>query len=232
MIRGRRQFKGLLRERNWDLVQVQSPVAAALSRTVGRIHQLPSIYVAHGFHFHTDGRPSTNVAFAAVESLLAWRTSAVAVVSAEDFRMALRLGMHRHSLLWRLPGAGVDLSRFRRGDSPPAQAPVALFCGELNENKDPLLVLRVVHEVRRCGVDLRVVLVGDGPLRDKVANWGHLEWVTTHRSVRPDELASLMASASLLIAPSHREGLPRVLIEAIAAGLPVVARANRGSRSS
>lgn len=233
LLRARHQMRKLLRE-EWDLVQLQSPIASALARSIARIPEAPSIYVAHGFHFHKDGAAGSNFVFEQVERALAGRTRALAVVADEDFRAAMRIGLHRRTLLWRLPGAGVDLSKF--SESPAGgrgRQLFALFCGELNANKDPLTAVTTVEEVRRRGHDLHLTIVGDGAgaEAERVREIGaQKEWITLIPSISPVELAGVMRSAIALIAPSHREGLPRVIIEAIASGTPVVARSNRGSR--
>ena len=224
----RAQMVHLLRE-PWDLVQLQSPIASAVARSCRELRG-PSIYVVHGFHFHRDGGAVSNAVFRQIEWVLAGRTSAIAVVSREDFIAARKMGFHRRGVLWRLPGAGVDLARFRPGPAPDRR-PTVLFCGELNENKDPITAARAVAEVRRGGADVGLKIVGDGPLAAELVRMtANADWIEWHPSLTPADLAREMRACHALIAPSYREGLPRVIIEAIATGIPVVARSNRGSR--
>jgi glycosyltransferase involved in cell wall biosynthesis len=219
----RRLLKG-----DWTLVQVQSPVIAALARLVPNHSTL--IYIAHGFHFHADGSLRGNLAFSLLERTLAGRCKGLGVVSAEDFDMARRLGFQRRTCLWRLPGAGVDLHRFPLAPRRDAESIRILFIGELNENKDPVLFIDVLHWLRSQGIDAAGTIVGDGPLREVVRSAASeksacLTWIP--HTGTPEEV---LRQSDVLLLPSRREGLPRVVIESLATGRPVVARSNRGSR--
>jgi glycosyltransferase involved in cell wall biosynthesis len=223
----RREFQG-----GYDFIQLQSPVAAAAARVAGGLRGTPSLYVAHGLHITKDFPLWKNLMFGAVEHALASRTSAIAVVSTEDLDLARALGWHKQALVWRLPGAGVDIAAFRGAaekgvDGVPTQRTV-MFCGELNRNKDFLFAANIAKELRRAGVIDRFVVVGDGPMRRTAEELANFEWC----EYRPfsDAMPDEFARAHLLLHTSYREGLPRVIIEAMASGVPVLARSNRGSR--
>lgn len=224
------ELRGLLRG-EWDLVQLQSPIAAALSRlALPRRRSYPVLYVVHGFHFHPDGDRAKNAAAFRLEQLLRGRADHIAVVSSWDVDAALRMGVPPERLT-RLPGAGVDIDRFL-GTATRDGSGRLLFVGDLNANKDPLRAIRVAHGVRLRHPTTTLTVVGSGPLEaacvrlvDELDAGG---WVTMVRHT--SEIAALMAEADVLLSCSAREGLPRVLIEAMASALPIVARANRGSR--
>lgn len=227
LVSGSRDVRRLAAQ-HWALIQVQSPIVAALARTSPR--NCPLIYVAHGFHFHRDGGRIRNLLYGSVEWALAGRGDALAVVCREDFDAAVTLGLHRRTLLWHLPGAGVDLDRFPATPRRPARPLHLLFVGELNENKAPLLVADLVHHLGALGHDVVATIVGDGPLRDAVsarvkALPKQLRWVPHTSSP-----ARFFQECDIVVAPSAREGLPRTVIEAISTGRPVVARSNRGTR--
>ncbi|WP_431844239.1 glycosyltransferase [Calidifontibacter indicus] len=223
-----RELKRVLAQ-SWDAIIIQTPIIAALVRL-----QLPRsardrcIYVVHGFHFY-DGAPAQFLPFRAVEFLLASRTH-MAVVNSWDADWASSLPVRRGPLsMTRLPGAGVDVSRFERADAmPDAPVPYVLFVGELNSNKNPVFVIDIVREARLDDPTLSAVIIGDGPLRPEIQALADAnDWV--HYIPRSNTVDSWLRSAEALLAPSAREGLPRVVIEALASGKPVLSRANRGS---
>lgn len=225
-------LRRLARAQDWDLVQVSTPIVAALWRLVApaAVRQR-TVYVAHGLHFQRGDRSMVTLAYRVVEGLLAHRALGIATVAREDAAWLASLPAPlrpRHT--WTLPGAGVDVARFRRA-TPPAKAPrhYALFCGDLNANKDPVLAVEAVEAARARHPGLDLVVIGEGPLRadlDVVA--ASRPWLRLID--RTEHMEQWVAGAAVLLAPSHREGVPRVVIEALAAGIPVVARTNRGSR--
>lgn len=96
-----------------------------------------------------------------------------------------------------------------------------LFAGRLTEEKG----LRVLLECWRHGQDLpKLMIAGTGPLENEVraavATMPNVEWLGARSS---DEVIDLMADASALICPSQwYEGMPRVVIESLAVGTPIV----------
>ncbi|MDQ3105686.1 MAG: glycosyltransferase [Actinomycetota bacterium] len=226
LMTGARDIRRLLRT-DWDLVQVQSPLVAALVRLLPS--SAPIVYVVHGFHFHADGNRLGNAVFRGVERALAGRAGALALVSGGDFTAAVRAGLHERTLVWRLPGAGVDLDRFPLRPLPHRDGISLAYIGELNANKDPMRVLDVAQQLARRGHRVTATVVGDGPLRGvvqrRVREDSALSW--TPYTDHPEDV---IADCDALLLPSRREGLPRVVVEALATGRPVVARANRGTR--
>lgn len=233
-VRFMRECNRLLASRRWDLIQLQTPIASTLARLtpqLGNAHRV--VYVAHGFHFHADARPLTNAIVRRLETELARRCDAVAVVAKEDFAAAAASGIDRHTLLWQLPGAGVDTASFAAAaPEQPFGTPHALFCGDMIRRKNPVLAVETALELHARGHPFPLVLIGTGPLLDDVLSRSaplvsaglllHVPWT--------DRVAEYMAGAGIHLLPSRQEGVPRVTMEAMAARVPTVATSNRGSR--
>jgi len=124
---------------------------------------------------------------------------------------------------------GVELTRFRdmRTDnvSNHGQRPIILFAGWLIPRKRLDLVLKVTALISNA----TTVVAGDGPLRDELIeetrSMGIDQRVKFIGQVSPADMPELYSSADVLILPSDREGCANVLLEAMACGTPVVARA-------
>lgn len=101
-----------------------------------------------------------------------------------------------------------------------------LFVGRLCQQKNPELLLsawrRLPESLRQTA---ELWLVGDGPLRESVQRMAAQDaFADRIRLTGPrDDIPELMQSASLLVLPSRWEGMPNVVLEAMAASLPVVA---------
>ncbi len=131
---------------------------------------------------------------------------------------------------------GVDITRF-----PPAahqritrsrDYTSILFVGRLAEEKAPLALLRAAVVLRHREHDVRVTFVGDGPLRADleaaVRDAGARGWALVLGGVSQDRLPDLYADADVFCLPSRVEGVPAVLMEAMATELPVVSTTRDG----
>lgn len=125
---------------------------------------------------------------------------------------------------------GVDYQRFAtatpmdRASLGLTAAPLALFVGRLDPQKAPFVLLEAFERLIARHADWQLLFVGDGPLRLSMT-----EWVAEHRlnsnvhfaGWRPD-VPELLKAADVLVLPSLWEGMPNIVLEAMAAGLPVV----------
>ncbi len=114
--------------------------------------------------------------------------------------------------------------RLRAWLQAPAEAALALTVGRLNAEKGQSLLLQAVPAVLRRFPQTVFVLAGDGSLRgaleEQVVQMG-ISGRVRFLGVRQD-VPDLLAAADLFVLPSRSEGMPNALLEAMAAGLPVV----------
>lgn len=124
------------------------------------------------------------------------------------------------------------LEPFRR--RPHADAPMTLaFLGSLSERKQPLGLIAAVARLAEEGVDVRVEIIGDGPLRPRVEALARSAGIGD-RVVLRGQLSNpfdLLAAADALVLPSLSEGISRAVLEALQLGVPVVLRDVDGNRS-
>ena len=127
-------------------------------------------------------------------------------------------------------GRGVDTARFDpvrrsaelRSDWQAVDgAPVLLYVGRVAAEKNIELALRAFEALRLRQPSARMVVVGDGPLRESLEP-AHPD-VRFVGSQQGDALAASYASADLFVFPSLTETFGNVTLEALASGLPVVA---------
>ena len=127
---------------------------------------------------------------------------------------------------------GVDVSRFESAlpldlsvlNIVP-ESPVILSVGRLDRQKDPLLLLESFSILRSSIPNLHLVYAGDGILKTElleVITQKHLEKFVHVLGWRAD-VPSLLKAADVLVLCSRWEGMPNVVLEAFAAGTPVVA---------
>jgi glycosyltransferase involved in cell wall biosynthesis len=123
---------------------------------------------------------------------------------------------------------GVDLDRFRPGDGQ-REEDLVLHVARLVEKKGSAVLIDAMAGLGNA----RLVVIGDGPLRGDLERRAGPS-VQFLGALPPDEVASWMRRAAVLAAPSltagdgDAEGLPNVVVEAAASGLPVVATLHSG----
>jgi glycosyltransferase involved in cell wall biosynthesis len=122
---------------------------------------------------------------------------------------------------------GVDPALYDAPPRPPGAAPVLLFVGRLAAIKGLGLLLEAVAALRLRHPQLRLVLVGDGPDRARLearAAKPDLAGAITFTGYRAQaEVARDLAACDVFVLPSFAEGVPVVLMEAMATRRPVVA---------
>jgi len=110
---------------------------------------------------------------------------------------------------------------------PMPEAPRALFAGVMERYKGVDVLLDAWAHVTARVPSARLLMVGSGSLhqfvRDEVARRGLRDTVEVRDAVPKREVRALLDGATCLVLPSRSEGLPRVVLEAMARGRPVIA---------
>ena len=156
----------------------------------------------------------------------------VIVCTTNSYAMSSPVVRFFHKKLRIIP-LGVDLARFNSEALKAEQAPGAnkrlLFVGQLKQYKGVHVLVESLAKVRNAGHKVELGIVGTGPeygnIRKQVAELGLSDFVEFKGAVPEEELPSVYAESDLLVLPSlgRREAFGTVLLEALAAGRPVVA---------
>ncbi|MDQ7794915.1 MAG: glycosyltransferase family 4 protein [bacterium] len=217
----------LMRRQDYRLVHVHTPVASLLGRLAARLTRVPAVlYTAHGFHFYR-GAPFLNwLLYYPLEWLAAHWTDGLLAINAEDYQQALRLPVR--GKVYRVPGVGVPLP----ADPGPPQGLTVLAAGDLLANKNLGQLLRAWRHVMDAEPRAMLLIAGEGPqaaglrsLANQLGIGGQVRFLGFRR-----DLPELLVGATVVVSASRREGLPRVILEAMAAARPVVVTDVRGHR--
>ncbi len=128
---------------------------------------------------------------------------------------------------------GVDLGVYRFRTEQPVKPPLILTVGRLIEKKGLPILLHAAAILHSRDAEFRLGIVGDGPERENLerlaAGLGLRDITRFYGQLSQEELVPLYYEASVFVLPSvvaasgDRDGLPNVLIEALALGVPAVA---------
>jgi colanic acid/amylovoran biosynthesis glycosyltransferase len=158
------------------------------------------------------------------------------VVCISDFARSqvMALVEEEHWAKLEVVHCGLIPERYREISAPQTPRPQILSVGRLVPEKGHAVLIKAHAALRRSGHDVDLVLVGSGPgqagLERLAAQLGVADHVIFTGPVGQDEIKQHYAAASLFCSSSFSEGVPGVLMEAMACGCPVVATAIAGVR--
>jgi glycosyltransferase involved in cell wall biosynthesis len=223
----------LLRREQFDVVQTSAAKASLYGRFAARLAGIPVvIFTAHGFPFHDFMSPLLRSFLITLERLMSrWCTDMVISVSENDRHMAITNGIVPPERVVTIRN-GIDLNRqfpdretARHGLGLSPGRPVVGMIGRLSAQKAPDDFLRVASLVSRQFPDATFLVVGDGPLRRRVERQAIRLGIA--RSTKflgfRDDVPLILAALDVFVLTSLWEGLPITILEAMAAGKPVVA---------
>ncbi len=236
----------LLRRERFDMVHVHTPAAAFVGRIAARLAGVPRIvYTAHGFYFHEHMAWPKRWLVIALEWLAGRLTDTLFTQSEEDATIARRLRLCRTGDILAI-GNGSDPAHFHPDDTGEDRHRVRASLGVGDERPVIVMIGRMVAEkgypelieaMRSLDADLWII--GERLPSDHArAIDDTLERIDKNPALRAKikllgyrtDVADLLRGGDIFVLPSHREGMPRSIIEAMMTGLPVVATNIRGSR--
>ncbi|MDB9235812.1 glycosyltransferase family 4 protein [Halorubrum ezzemoulense] len=213
-----------------DILHTHSTEAGIIGRFASRLVNVP--VVIHEIH----GDPITPDRNRMLNAVICWLERAA---TTEDTNFIDKSNNIKQTFLERGIGTpsqyttiyhGVKLERFRTANPiHDCDVPVVLFVGRLSEGKGLSDLLTAVSRIKNK-TQFRLLIAGDGPLSGEIETQAEsleIDDIVELLGYRED-IPALMASADILALPSYREGTPRVITEALAAGTPVISTAIAG----
>jgi glycosyltransferase involved in cell wall biosynthesis len=121
---------------------------------------------------------------------------------------------------------GLDETYLSTTPAPVPESLRLVNIGRLSEQKGQLLLVEAAAQLRRQGFDFELVIVGDGPLRGEIEHLinqlGLQDQVRITGYLSNGRVFEELVAARALVLPSFAEGLPSVIMEALALGRPVI----------
>lgn len=230
-----------MRQERYTIVHTHSSKAGILGRLAARLAGVPLIvHTVHGWSFHDYMPRRTRRMYIWLERWMASFTDALIVVAERDIEKGLQAGIGKQSQ-YHLIRSAIPLDQFapglvnrlavRQELGLPPEAVVVGNVGRFSEQKNPLDWVRVAGEIGRAHPQVYFLLVGDGPLRPQVEAQlcqEELQVRTILTGLRRD-VPRMMRAMDIFLLTSLWEGLPRVIPQAMAMGLPVVANRADGT---
>jgi len=225
------RLRRMFRRARPDIVHTHSSKAGIVARLAARWAGVPVIvHTVHGWSFHERMSRRERYVYRQMERIVGRFTDALIVVSDEDRTKGLEAGIGAADRYAKIP-YGIDVDAYARKAGSrklrdefgiPDTAPLVGSVIRLAPQKDPLTMLAAFEKVDPGAY---FVIVGDGPLRDQfdaardASSVRDRLFVTGVRS----DVHDLVGELDVFVLTSLWEGLPLAMIEAMAAGVPIVA---------
>ncbi|MFI0404864.1 glycosyltransferase [Actinomadura sp. 3N508] len=229
-----RTLTRVLAEGRYDVVHTHSAKGGVIGRVAAARAGVPRIvHTWHGFPFNEFQSWARRRVYIRLEKIAAKRTDAFLAIGSETVTTALRLGLttpERVRLSWPAVDVGAYASapgsraQARRRLDLPLGVKVVGSIGRLTFQKGPEIFAKALA---RLPDDVFGLWVGGGPMADELERLTgrlgieeRMRWLG-HR----DDVADVLPAFDVMAMASRWEGLPCVLVEAIGAGIPLIATA-------
>ncbi len=217
------------------LVHTHTSKAGALGRLAARLSAVPTlVHTPHGHVFYGHFGRLASWAFLQVERLLDGGTTRLIALTEAERHEHLARGVGRLDRFAVIP-SGIDVERFRtmvgvtgrrpQGLDIPPDALVVGSIGWLTRIKGHRFLVEALAKLKPTFPRLHLLVVGSGDLRVELGALAQrlgIEEAVTFAGQR-DDVLDCLACIDVFVLPSLNEGMGRALVEAMAAGRPVVA---------
>jgi exopolysaccharide biosynthesis polyprenyl glycosylphosphotransferase len=207
-----------VRELQPDVIHAHSAVAGVIARLVGKLRQIPVVYTVHGFGFKPQARWWIRTNAWLAEAVLAAWTTRMVCVSAYEKELAARLPM---------PPERVSVVHNALADVPwrsdmRTQPPSLVMVARMAAPKRPDVLIEALALLEQMGLQPDTRILGGGPDLDR-----HQQAAAPMSHIRLEgdvsDVAQRLAQHQIFVLLSDHEGLPISILEAMRAGMAIVA---------
>ena len=239
-----RELRRLMRELRPDVVHTHSSKAGIIGRRAAKAERVPAVvHTIHGLPFHDYERPLVNKLYVALERRAARYTDLIMCVADAMTDKAVAAGVAKREKFVTVY-SGMDVEPYLHGDHDRervrqsfgfrADDLVVGVIARISPLKGHEFIIRAAPDILRRHPNMRLLFVGEGHIRAEMEQLAEEHGVLDRivfaglRDYR--EIPELIAAMDLVVHTSLREGLARVLPQALLSGVPVVSYDVDGAR--
>lgn len=236
------KLRKIIRQNNYDIIHCHTPVGGALARLVSASQRKKGtkvIYTAHGFHFFKNAPLINWLLYYPAEKLLARYTDLIITINKEDYN---RVNNWKSAKCIQMNGVGIDSGSFhkftqeerqtvRKKLGIPLNSIVLLCVAEMSKRKHQDFLINVISKSVKPEMKIHLLLAGEGKFEDQYKELAEKNGLLSDINFLGfrEDIEELMGASDIYVSSSRQEGLPVSIMEAMAAGLPVVCFKIRGN---
>ena len=216
------KFYQYLKIRRPDVIHVHSTLSSIYGRICGRLLSISVVYTVHGWFFANPEKKLIRWFGPFVERALKDLSVKTIFVSEFDQQLARSCNCVKSDSHVLVQNTVTPVDRQRKKKTNSSSTYRVMFVGRLKWQKDPLLA---VQTVALCEDNISMTIYGEGPLYDQVS-----KYIASHKMedqiqivTDMDSLADEYDKHDCLLVTSRYEGMPLCMLEAMSAGLPIIA---------
>jgi glycosyltransferase involved in cell wall biosynthesis len=235
------RLTAIFRREKPDIVHTHSSKAGIVGRVAARLAGVRHVvHSAHGWAFNPHQPGLERLLYQTLERSVGWFTDAIVLVAQANLDAAKELKIGRPEQ-YRIIRSGIEVERFAR--QPGDRASVCAEFGfdvesfiigsvaRLSSPKEPYLLVEALARIRARHPEAVLLLVGEGEYRaaTEAAITRHGLQDRVRLAGLRNDVPRLLGACDAFALATRWEGLPRVLPQALAAGLPIVSSAVDGT---
>lgn len=240
-----KELKKIIKKNQYQLIECHTPMGGVATRIAAKKSRKKGtkvIYMAHGFHFYK-GAPILNwIIYYPIEKMCSRWTDCLITITNEDYKFAQKhmkakriehingIGMNPERLKNKLTQEEKD--EFRKKLNINKNDIVFSYIAELNANKNQILLIKTIQELKKKKSNIKLLLIGAGKLKEEYQQYIKNNGLENEIKLlgKRQDINELLSITDIYLASSKREGLPVNVMEAMYKGLPIIATDNRGHR--
>jgi glycosyltransferase involved in cell wall biosynthesis len=217
-----------------DLIHAHSSKAGVVGRLAGRVTGIPTVFTAHGWGFSPGVPRLRGILALRIEKAMAPLSERIICVSDFDYKLALQYGVGNlrslRSVHNGIRPTSTETDTGTSGQEPDIRAkqpPRFIMVARFSEQKDQTTLIRALAKIED---DFHLDFVGSGPKLEECRTLAQSLGQSERISFLGDrtDVEALLGSSQCFVLSTHYEGLPISILEAMRAGLPIIATAVGG----
>lgn len=236
------QFWRIFKKIQPDIVHLVTIKPVLLGGLIAKVAKIPGVVLAIsglGFVFVSSGMVAALrrwLVVCAYRYLFTYPNLKVIFQNIDDCQMLIRLAKLPLNKVTLIRGSGVDLECYKNTSFPKTK-PIVMLAARMLSDKGVREFVAAAQQLSKKNLLARFVLVGDidsknpnSLSRQEIDNWARQGIVEFWG--HQNNMENVIPTAHIVVLPSYREGLPKVLLEAAACGRPVITTDVPGCRDA